>query len=91
MKLTYTSSPNVYTVQTNSAVASKTFLRISDNATPDVTIGGGVASDFRSKNFAVTAESLTAGVKLVAVANESFCPNASRDEDDANYEGFALQ
>jgi hypothetical protein len=26
----------------------------------------------------------------VAVANESFCPNATRDEDDANYEGFAL-
>jgi len=90
MKLTYTSSAGTYAVQTNSAVASKTFLRISDNFTSDITITGGTAANFKGKNFAVTAESLTSGVKLVAVGNESFCPGATRDEDDANYEGFPL-
>ncbi len=91
MKLTYKSGTSSYGVQTNSAVQSKTFLRISDpGATPDITLTGGTAADFRGKNFGVTAESLTPGVTLVAVANESFCPASTRDEDDANYEGFAL-
>jgi hypothetical protein len=90
MELTYKSSTDTYVVTTNAAELSKTFLRLSDGATPGVTVTGGAAATMRGKNFGVTAKSLTAGVKLVAVANESFCPGATRDEDDANYEGFPL-
>ena len=91
MQLTYKATTGeTWTVTTNSAELSKTFLRLSDGATPGVTVTGGSASAMRGKNFGVTATSLTSGVKLVAVANESFCPGATRDEDDANYEGFAL-
>jgi hypothetical protein len=91
MQLTYKATTGAtFTVTTNAAELSKTFLRISDGATPGVTVTGGAAADMRGKNFGVTATSLTAGVKLVAVANESFCPGATRDEDDANYEGFPL-
>lgn len=91
MQLTYKATTGqTWTVTTNSAESSKTFLRLSDNATPGVTVTGGAAADMRGKNFGVTATSLTSGVKLVAVANESFCPGAARDEDDANYEGFPL-
>ena len=91
MQLTYKATTGAtFTVTTNAPELSKTFLRISDGATPGVTVTGGAAADMRGKNFGVTATSLTAGVKLVAVANESFCPGAARDEDDANYEGFPL-
>jgi hypothetical protein len=91
MQLTYKATTGqTFVVTTNAAELSKTFLRLSDGATPGVTVTGGAAADMRGKNFGVTATSLTAGVKLVAVANESFCPGATRDEDDANYEGFPL-
>ena len=91
MQLTYKATTGeTWTVTTNAAELSKTFLRLSDGATPGVTVTGGSASAMRGKNFGVTATSLTPGVKLVSVANESFCPGATRDEDDANYEGFAL-
>jgi hypothetical protein len=91
MELTYKATTGqTFVVTTNAAELSKTFLRLSDGATPGVTVAGGAAADMRGKNFGVTAKSLTSGVKLVAVANESFCPGATRDEDDANYEGFPL-
>lgn len=88
IKLTFTSGATVISATTDTAVPVKTFLRLSDNATAGVTLSGGVAGDLRSKNFSVVAESLTPGVSIVAIANESFCPNSARDEDDANYEGF---
>ncbi len=91
MELTYKAAAGTWTVTTNNPEASKTFLYLSDGTTtPNITITGGSAADMRGKNFGVTATSKTAGVKLVAVANESFCSGVARDEDDANYEGFAL-
>lgn len=92
MRLTYTAGTDVFQVTTNAAVGTKTFLRLSDNFTSGVTVNGpGGAAGMRAKNFGVTVESLTAGVTLVAVANESFCPGSTRDEDDSNYEGFPMQ
>jgi len=92
MQLTYKATTGAsFTVTTDNPEVSKTFLYLSDGTTTKgISISGGTAVDMRGKNFGVTATSLTAGVKLVAVANESFCSGATRDEDDANYEGFAL-
>lgn len=91
MELTYkATSGETFVVTTDAAAASKTFLRLSDSFTSGVTVTGGAAAAMRGKNFGVTAKSLTPGVTLVAVANESFCPNSTRDEDDANYEAFPL-
>lgn len=88
MELTYKATTGeTYVLTTTSAVGTKTFLRPSDGATSGVT---GWSAAMRGKNFGVTAKSLTTGVKLVAVANESFCPGSTRDEDDANYEAFPL-
>jgi len=92
VQLVYKAGASTFTVKTDSTTTGKTFVRISEGTAvnPGVTVTGGTFADMKSKNFGVTASSLTAGVKIVAVANESFCPNATRDEDDANYEGFAL-
>jgi hypothetical protein len=90
MRLVYQASGGqTYTVTTSSAVGTTTFVYVS-NGVASASITGGAFSDMRSKNFGVTATSLTSGVKLVAVANESFCPGSTRDEDDANYEGFKM-
>lgn len=90
LRLTYTSGANQYVVTTDTAVAAKSFLWMSSGFTTGVSVTGGTLADMRGKNFGVTAESLTAGVPLVAIANESFCQGTARDEDDANYEAFAL-
>lgn len=90
MELSYKSGAQTFTVTTNAAQGTKTFLNLSSGTDSSVTIAGGAAADMKGKNFGVTATSKTAGVKLVAVANESFCPGSTRDEDDANYEGFPL-
>lgn len=88
MELTYKATTGEsFVLTTTSPVGTKTFLRPSDGFTPGVT---GWSPAMRGKNFGVTAKSLTPGVKLVAVANESFCPGSTRDEDDANYEAFPL-
>jgi hypothetical protein len=92
VQLVYKAGASTFTVQTTGTTTGKTFVRISEGTAvnPDVTVSGGTFADMKSKNFGVTVSSLTPGVKIVAVANESFCPGATRDEDDANYEGFAL-
>jgi hypothetical protein len=88
MQLNYKSATVSQTVTTDNEETSKTFVYVSNGGT-GVTYSG-TPADMRGKNFGVTATSLTSGVKLVAIANESFCPGSTRDEDDANYEGFAL-
>lgn len=90
MELTYKASTGQqFVVTTSAASGAKTFVSVSSGVS-GATVTGGTFADMKSKNFGVTAKSLTAGVKLVAVANESFCAGATRDEDDANYEGFPL-
>jgi len=90
LELTYkATSGQVFVVTTTAAVGTKTFASVS-NGVAGATVTGGTFADMKTKNFGVTAKSLTTGVKLVAVANESFCAGAARDEDDANYEGFPL-
>jgi hypothetical protein len=88
LELTYKASSGVYVVTTNAATTGKTFNRLSTGGTTGVTVSGGAANTMGAKNYGVTAKSLTPGVKLVAVANETSC--STRPEDDANYEGFAL-
>lgn len=90
LELTYKATTGQqFVVTTSAATGTKTFVYVSNGVT-GATVTGGTFADMKTKNYGVTVKSLTAGVKVVAVANESFCPGAARDEDDANYEGFAL-